>query len=71
MTWSPIVQELQQKLARMGIRVTEDHFYTCETVSDVLNDNPHYGVHSAALSTAAFLARQKPGGSCFVIGEGG
>jgi len=46
-------RELQQKLDRLGIRVSEDHFYT------------------SALATAAFLKSQQPGGSLFVIGEGG
>ncbi|NMB01657.1 MAG: HAD family hydrolase [Firmicutes bacterium] len=46
-------RELQEKLARMGLYVTEDHFYT------------------SALATAAFLARQKPNGSAYVIGEAG
>ncbi len=46
-------RELKQKLARMGITVSEDHFYT------------------SALSTAAFLKAQCPGGSAYVIGEPG
>ncbi|ORC35300.1 HAD family hydrolase [Marispirochaeta aestuarii] len=46
-------KELDQKLARLGIDVSEEHFYT------------------SALSTAAFLKSQSPGGSAFVIGEAG
>jgi NagD protein len=46
-------KELHQKLARLGLEVAPDHFYT------------------SALSTAAFLASQKPGGSAYVIGEAG
>ncbi|NLF95006.1 MAG: HAD family hydrolase [Oligosphaeraceae bacterium] len=46
-------RELSEKLARLGIKVDESHFYT------------------SALSTAAFLASQKPGGSAYVIGEAG
>jgi NagD protein len=45
--------ELSQKLARLGIPVDPEHFYT------------------SALATAAFLASQRPGGSAYVIGEGG
>ncbi|MDR3336295.1 MAG: HAD-IIA family hydrolase [Treponema sp.] len=45
--------ELSQKLARLGIPVDPEHFYT------------------SALATAAFLATQRPGGSAYVIGEGG
>ena len=46
-------RELQHKLARLGIEVGEEHFYT------------------SALATAAFLKSQRPGGTAFVIGEGG
>jgi NagD protein len=46
-------RELQQKMARLGITVGEEHFYT------------------SALATAAFLASQCPGGSAYVIGDGG
>ncbi len=46
-------RELQQKLARLGLDVDQDHFYT------------------SALSTAAFLKQQSPGGSVYVIGEPG
>lgn len=46
-------RELSQKLARLGIDVEPEHFYT------------------SALSTALFLDSQKPGGSAYVIGEGG
>ncbi len=46
-------KELQEKLQRMGIDVTEDHFYT------------------SALATAAFLSKQCPNGSAYVIGEAG
>ena len=46
-------KELHQKLARLGLHVEPEHFYT------------------SALSTAAFLASQRPGGSAFVIGEAG
>mmetsp|Transcript_11085 Transcript_11085/g.45203 ORF Transcript_11085/g.45203 Transcript_11085/m.45203 type:complete len:467 (-) Transcript_11085:52-1452(-) len=45
--------ELSQKLKRMGIDVTPDHFYT------------------SALATAAFVSRQTPNGSAFVIGDPG
>lgn len=41
------------RLKRLGIRVGEDHVFTC------------------AMATARFLATQKPGGTAFVIGEGG
>lgn len=47
------LRELSQKLARMGLQVDENHFYT------------------SARATAAFLARQKPGGSAYVIGDAG
>lgn len=46
-------RELAQKLQRLGLTVSEDHFYT------------------SALSTAAFLKEQCPGGSAYVIGEPG
>ncbi len=46
-------KELQDKLARLGLTVTQDHFYT------------------SALATASFLASQKPGGTCYAIGEAG
>lgn len=46
-------KELQQKLARMGLDVSEEHFYT------------------SALATAAFLKKQAPGCSVYVIGEAG
>ncbi len=46
-------RELREKLARMGLEVGEEHFYT------------------SAMATAAFLASQCPGGSCYVIGEPG
>jgi NagD protein len=46
-------RELAQKLSRLGLTVSEDHFYT------------------SALSTAAFLKTQCPGGSAYVIGEPG
>lgn len=46
-------RDVATKLARMGIRVSESHIYTC------------------AMATARFLAAQKPGGTAFVIGEGG
>lgn len=48
-----VPRELSQKLARLGIEVDEDRFYT------------------SALATASFLAGQRPGGSCFVIGDAG
>ena len=46
-------RELRQKLLRLGLDITEDHFYT------------------SALATAAFLKKQCPGGSVYVIGETG
>jgi len=46
-------RELQEKLHRLGIQVSADHFYT------------------SALATARFLAKQKPNGSAYVIGEPG
>lgn len=46
-------QELHQKLARLGLEVGEEHFYT------------------SALATAAFLKRQAPGCSAYVIGAAG
>lgn len=46
-------RELQEKLHRLGLDVTEDHFYT------------------SALATAAFLSKQCPNGSAYVIGEAG
>ena len=46
-------RELREKLLRLGLDVSEEHFYT------------------SALSTAQFLAAQKPGGSAYVIGEAG
>mgnify|MGYP002919330277 CR=1 FL=1 len=46
-------RELQQKLARMGLDVPEEHFYT------------------SALATAAFLKKQAPGCTAFVIGAPG
>ena len=46
-------RDVATRLARMGIRVSENHIYTC------------------AMATARFLALQKPGGTAFVIGEGG
>lgn len=46
-------RELQQKLERMGLSVSEDHFYT------------------SALATAAFVAKQAPGCSAYVIGAPG
>ena len=46
-------RELCHKLKRLGLDVSEDHFYT------------------SALATASFLASQHPGGSVYVIGEGG
>ena len=45
--------ELQQKLERMGLFVSEEHFYT------------------SALATAAFVAKQAPGCSAYVIGAPG
>jgi NagD protein len=47
------LRELSEKLARMGLKVSENHFYT------------------SARATATFLARQKPGGSAYVIGDAG
>src|SRR5436190_19352219 len=46
-------RDVATRLARMGIRVDEEHIFTC------------------AMATARFLASQKPGGTAFVIGEGG
>jgi NagD protein len=46
-------RDVAAKLARMGIKVDEEHVFT------------------SAMATARFLARQKPGGTAFVIGEGG
>lgn len=46
-------RELHQKLARLGLDVGEEHFYT------------------SALATAAFLSKQSPGASAYVIGEAG
>lgn len=46
-------RDVQMRLRRMGINVTEGHIFTC------------------AMATARFLARQKPHGTAFVIGEGG
>lgn len=46
-------RDVVTSLSRMGIRVSENHVYTC------------------AMATARFLARQKPNGTAFVIGEGG
>ena len=46
-------RELNQKLARMGLDVPEEHFYT------------------SALATAAFLKKQAPGCTAFVIGAPG
>lgn len=46
-------RDVQMRLRRMGIDVTEGHIFTC------------------AMATARFLARQKPRGTAFVIGEGG
>ena len=46
-------RDVVTKLARLGIRVTESHIFTC------------------AMATARFLAAQKPGGTAYVIGEGG
>jgi NagD protein len=48
---SPV--ELSQKLERLGLKVTPEHFYT------------------SALATASFLTSQRPGGTCYVIGEPG
>ncbi|MGI5898787.1 MAG: HAD-IIA family hydrolase [Christensenellales bacterium] len=45
--------ELQQKLFRLGLDISQEHFYT------------------SALATAAFLSKQKPMGSAYVIGEAG
>jgi len=50
---APSPKELQQKMRRLGVELSDDAFYT------------------SALSTASFLSKQKPGGSCFVIGEAG
>ncbi len=47
------LRELSEKMARMGLDVGTEHFYT------------------SARATAAFLARQKPGGSAYVIGDAG
>jgi NagD protein len=41
------------RLARMGIRISQRHVFTC------------------AMATARFLSRQHPGGTAYVIGEGG
>lgn len=46
-------RELQEKLARLGLDVEKEHFYT------------------SALATAAFVAKQAPGCSAYVIGETG
>jgi NagD protein len=46
-------RDVQMRLRRMGIDVSEAHIFTC------------------AMATARFLARQKPHGTAFVIGEGG
>lgn len=46
-------RDVATKLERLGIRVGEEHVFTC------------------AMATARFLARQKPNGTAFVIGEGG
>ena len=46
-------RELREKLLRLGLDVTEDHFYT------------------SALSTAQFLAEQRPSGSAYVVGDAG
>ena len=46
-------RDVATKLRRLGIRVGEEHVFTC------------------AMATARFLARQKPGGTAYVIGEGG
>jgi len=50
---APSPKELQQKMKRLGVEISEESFYT------------------SALSTASFLATQKPGGTAFVIGEAG
>lgn len=42
-----------RKLAKMGIKVSEEHVYT------------------SAMATGKFLASQIPGGTAFVLGEGG
>ena len=41
------------KLRKMGMRVEEDHVFTC------------------AMATARFISGKKPGGTAYVIGEGG
>ena len=46
-------RELRQKLMRMGLDISEDHFYT------------------SALATAAFLKKQMPGCTAYVIGDAG
>jgi NagD protein len=46
-------RELQEKLARLGLEVPRENFYT------------------SALATAAFVAKQSPGCSAYVIGETG
>ena len=46
-------RELQMKMARLGLDISEEHFYT------------------SALATAAFLKKQAPGCSAYVIGEHG
>ena len=46
-------KELRQKLQRMGLDVSEEHFYT------------------SALATAAFLKKQAPGCTAYVIGAPG
>lgn len=45
--------EAVRKLAKLGIRVTEEHVYT------------------SAMATSKFLASQIPGGTAYVLGEGG
>lgn len=46
-------KELRQKLLRMGLDISEEHFYT------------------SALATAAFLSKQAPGCTAYVIGAPG
>jgi len=46
-------RELQEKLHRLGLDVSKEHFYT------------------SALATAAFVSKQNPGCTAYVIGETG
>lgn len=46
-------RELQEKLARLGLEVPKEHFYT------------------SALATAAFVSKQSPNSSAYVIGDTG